>query len=90
MSRIFKFKTFPNTTDFPYKVCIFGDLGVDNGVSSNYLIDAANRGDFDLAIIVGDIAYDLHTDNGHIGDIFMKQMEPLIAQIPFLVIAGKF
>jgi hypothetical protein len=50
MSRVFKFKTFPNGTDFSFKICIFGDLGVNNGVSASYLIEAAERGDFDLAV----------------------------------------
>jgi len=88
LSRIFKFKTFPNGTDFSYTVCILGDLGVENGVSASYLLHAAERREFDLAIIVGDIAYDLHTYDGLMGDIFMRMMEPMIAQIPFLVIAG--
>ena len=30
---------------------------------------------FDLIIHVGDIGYDLHTDNGTVGDIFMRSME---------------
>lgn len=88
MSRKFRFRTFPNSTNFPYKVCVFGDLGVKNGVSADYLVKAAERDEFDLAVIVGDLAYDLHTYDGHNGDVFMKMMEPMVAQVPFLVIAG--
>ncbi|KAI6198893.1 Iron/zinc purple acid phosphatase-like protein [Aphelenchoides besseyi] len=36
MSSIYDFRTFPLGTDFSYRVCIFGDLGVENGVSSSY------------------------------------------------------
>ncbi|KAI6185732.1 Iron/zinc purple acid phosphatase-like protein [Aphelenchoides besseyi] len=36
MSSIYDFQTFPSGTDFSYRVCIFGDLGVENGVSSSY------------------------------------------------------
>jgi hypothetical protein len=71
MSRKFQFKTFPNVTDFSFKVLVFGDLGVQNGVSAPYLVEAALRGDFELAILVGDISYDLHAQDGHVGDIFM-------------------
>jgi hypothetical protein len=88
MSRVFRFKTFPNTTDFSFKLCIIGDLGVAKGRSSSFLLDAAKRGDFDLAVHIGDIAYDLHSEDGHIGDVFMRLMEPLTASIPYLVIAG--
>jgi hypothetical protein len=88
-SRIFKFKTFPsNDEDFSFKVCVFGDLGILNGVSAPYLKKAAANGEFDLIIHVGDISYDLHTNNGLVGDIYMRAMEPIIAQIPYLVIAG--
>ena len=43
---------------------------------------------FDLIIHVGDIGYDLHTDNGTVGDIFMRSMEPMVSTIPYMVIAG--
>lgn len=90
MSQVFEFKTFPDKIDFSFKVCVFGDLGVENGVSASYLLEAAARRDFDLAILVGDISYDLHAQDGHIGDVFMRHMEPFFAQIPLLVIAGGF
>jgi hypothetical protein len=59
-SRVFNFKTFPSGDDFSYRVCIFGDLGVDNGVSLIYLAREAEQRHFDVIIHVGDIAYDLH------------------------------
>jgi hypothetical protein len=52
-SRVFNFRTFPDGDDFPLRVCIFGDLGVDNGVSLVYLQRAAEQRQFDLMIHVG-------------------------------------
>ncbi|KAI6212748.1 hypothetical protein M3Y94_00065600 [Aphelenchoides besseyi] len=88
MSSIYDFRTFPSGSDFSYRVCIFGDLGVDNGVSSSFLKDAAERREFDLFIHVGDIGYDLHTNKGMVGDEFMRGMESIAARFPYLVIAG--
>lgn len=38
----------------------------------------------------GDIAYDLHTQCplGNRGDLFMRRLQPLLARIPYMVVAG--
>uniref|UniRef100_A0A914C1C0 Purple acid phosphatase n=1 Tax=Acrobeloides nanus TaxID=290746 RepID=A0A914C1C0_9BILA len=41
-----------------------------------------------IFVFSGDIAYDLHTENGIGGDNFTRQMEPVIAYVPYMVIAG--
>ncbi|GIZ01610.1 acid phosphatase type 7, partial [Caerostris extrusa] len=35
-----------------------------------------------------DIAYDLHTNNGRVGDNFMNQIEPVAARVPYMVSVG--
>lgn len=52
-SRVFNFRTFPLGDNISYRVCVFGDLGVDNGVSLVYLQREAERRQFDLIIHVG-------------------------------------
>ncbi|VDL72807.1 unnamed protein product [Nippostrongylus brasiliensis] len=64
-----------------YKVCIFGDLGYFHGNSTESLIRNGLAGKFDFIVHVGDIAYDLHSENGAVGDKYMNQLEPLIATI---------
>ncbi|CAD6199292.1 unnamed protein product [Caenorhabditis auriculariae] len=86
-SRIFHFKTLPANPK-SYKVCIYGDLGIENGVSTTSIINQGLAGQFDFVVHVGDLAYDLHTDNGKRGDKFMNLMEPLISTMPYMVIAG--
>ncbi|CAD5205997.1 unnamed protein product [Bursaphelenchus okinawaensis] len=88
-SKTYTFKTLPfDKTDYSLRICIFGDLGVENGISLEYLAEAAQNNEFDLIIDVGDFAYDLHTNDGQIGDIFMNQMEPIASKVPFMVVAG--
>lgn len=88
LSAQFDFKTFPEGVDFPYTVCVMGDLGVEGGHSLPFLIEDFKQGLFDLLVHVGDIGYDLHTDSGRVGDTFMRQLEPIVAHVPYLVIAG--
>uniref|UniRef100_A0A914WR41 Purple acid phosphatase n=1 Tax=Plectus sambesii TaxID=2011161 RepID=A0A914WR41_9BILA len=87
-SNMFYFNTLPAGTNISYKVCIFGDLGIVNGVSFGRLQRDAQRGAFDLVIHVGDFAYDLSAENGTWGDQFMRQIEPIAAYVPYMVVAG--
>ncbi|CAD5232057.1 unnamed protein product [Bursaphelenchus xylophilus] len=84
----FNFTTFPEGNDFPYRMCIMGDLGVFKGDSLPYLIQDAQQGLYDILVHVGDIAYDLHTNSGYVGDEFMRGLEPAVAHVPYIVIAG--
>ncbi|KAK6047474.1 hypothetical protein COOONC_15021, partial [Cooperia oncophora] len=73
--RQFSFKTMAENPQ-TYKACIFGDLGYFHGNSTESLIRN------------GDIAYDLHAQNGQTGDDYMNQLEPLISKVPYMVVAG--
>ncbi|CAD6193710.1 unnamed protein product [Caenorhabditis auriculariae] len=85
--RTFRFKTLPKDLK-SYKVCVFGDLGFFHGNSTESIINNGLAGKFDFIVHVGDIAYDLHADNGRVGDDFLNEMEPLISTMPYMVIAG--
>ena len=39
-------------------------------------------------LIAGDFGYDLDTNNGHVGDEFMRQIEPVAAYVPYMTCAG--
>uniref|UniRef100_A0A0N4ZQH4 Purple acid phosphatase n=1 Tax=Parastrongyloides trichosuri TaxID=131310 RepID=A0A0N4ZQH4_PARTI len=88
LSQIFSFKTFPQGNDIQLRICIFGDLGIENDISMLPLRTAGLRGDFDMIVHVGDLAYDLHSNDGKLGDEYMELMEPLISSMPYMVIAG--
>lgn len=52
-SSTFNFITFPNGSNFPYTVAIYGDLGYKDGSSLPYLKQAMKNGEFDFVIHVG-------------------------------------
>jgi predicted phosphodiesterase len=89
-SKQFEFKTFPAGNNFKFRVCIFGDLAYQHGNSIPDLQEAAKKNWFDMIIHVGDIAYDLHSDDcdGNCGDKFMNELEPIFSRYPYMVIAG--
>ncbi|CAI2353740.1 unnamed protein product [Caenorhabditis sp. 36 PRJEB53466] len=86
-SRTFNFRTLPANLN-SYKVCVFGDLGVYNGRSTQSIINNGIAGKFDFIVHIGDLAYDLHSNNGKLGDQYMNSLEPVISKIPYMVIAG--
>ena len=41
-----------------------------------------------MIIHVGDFAYNMATDNGRVGDEFMRQIEPIAAYVPYMTCVG--
>lgn len=39
-------------------------------------------------IVSGDIAYSMHSHDGYLGDQFFRQIEPIAAYVPYMVVAG--
>lgn len=67
-------------------IALFGDMGNENAQSLPRLQDEALRQMYDAIIHVGDFAYDMHSDNSLVGDQFMRQIEPIAAYLPYMVI----
>lgn len=86
-SNIFTFRV-PYST--PGKVHIFMILA-DMGLSSKHLqflsYEAAN-GMYEALFHVGDIAYNLHRDEGNFGDLFLKNIEKFAARVPYMTVPG--
>ena len=87
-SDVFFFKTLPEGENWSPKFVVYGDLGNINGRTLGRLQDEIQRGEHDMILHVGDMAYDLHTDNARVGDEFMKQIEPIAAYVPYQVCPG--
>ena len=91
-SNWFSFKTLPTinqTTPSP-KVAFFGNMGLyNNEMASLELLKkmALNR-EMDVVVHIGDMAYDLKTDEGRRGDEFMNAVEPIASHVPYQVVAG--
>lgn len=69
-------------------IALFGDMGNENAVSLPYLQKGALENRFDMAIHVGDFAYDMYEDNGLRGDVFMEQIESIASLIPYMTCPG--
>jgi len=90
-SDIIRFRTLPSDGS-PVNIGIYGDLGAagftlmaDGDFS---LPKFSKEGKFDLIIHNGDLAYNLGTKHGDIGDKFMKNIEKVSSIVPYMVTPG--
>ena len=69
--------------DYPV-VTIYGDMGVAANAHKSLplLYNDVAQGKMDVILHVGDIAYDLQSNNGGSGDEFVVEIEPLASRIP--------
>jgi len=75
----------------PYTFGVYGDMGtvVPGGVVSpslRYLTKDVEAGLIDGILHVGDLAYDMKDDGGRTGAEFMRQIEPIAAYVPYMVV----
>ena len=88
ISENFQFRTFDSGSDFRPTVALFGDLGTYYNVSVPKLTKLAKRGEIDLVIQAGDMAYDLNHDLGKMGDKYMNLIQPIASRVPYNFAAG--
>jgi hypothetical protein len=68
---------------------IFGDMGRTDGPQAlPGLVNEVKNGWPHVAIHIGDFAYDMNDQGGHIGDVFMDQIQDIAAYIPYMVAVG--
>ncbi|XP_076441742.1 acid phosphatase type 7-like [Babylonia areolata] len=87
-SDMFSFSAMKEGSDWSPRLAVYGDLGNVNPASLPRLQLETEQGMYDAVLHVGDIAYDMYTDNGEVGDEFMRQIEPIAAYIPYLTCPG--
>jgi hypothetical protein len=63
-------------------------MGNINARSLGKIQRLAQDGDFDMILHVGDLAYNLDTSDGTYGDVFMRQIEPAAAYVPYMTVVG--
>ncbi|CAG9328406.1 unnamed protein product [Blepharisma stoltei] len=92
---IFSGRTPDNSTTFydvdnAISMVILGDWGSGHiGHFTKYLLEEESKSRNYLGILhMGDIAYDLDTDNGKIGDDYLNMVEPIVASFPYMVEPG--
>lgn len=63
-------------------------MGNENAQSLPRLQEETQSGMYDAILHVGDFAYDMHNQNGQVGDEFMRQVETIAAYVPYMVVPG--
>ncbi|GAB9465746.1 Calcineurin-like phosphoesterase [Globisporangium polare] len=86
-------KTAPSNAEVqaattPMRFLVTGDIGYQNAATLPMMQSEVAEGLVDAVVSMGDYAYDLHLANGHVGDIFMEEIEPIAAAVPFMVAPG--
>jgi len=87
-SDMLELKAPPRGHDWQPRIALFGDMGTDNAASLPHLQRAADGGDLDAIVHVGDMAYDMYEDEGRRGDLFMRQVEPVASMLPYMTCPG--
>ena len=86
------FYTSPTEEDLKYQPCvaILGDMGIGpySLPSRAFLLDLVTSHSIDAVIHLGDIGYDLERHMGGTADVFFREIEPIAAQTPYMVIPG--
>lgn len=87
-SPLFYFHVPRTDSDWSPHVAIFGDMGNENAQALPRLQAEAQSQMYDAMLHVGDFAYDMHSENAKVGDQFMRQIEPVAAYVPYMVVPG--
>ena len=80
--------TIKHGQDWSPMVAVYGDMGHENPQSLPRLQQEAQSRLYDCILHIGDFAYDLHEQEGRIGDKFMRQIESIAAYVPYMTSVG--
>jgi hypothetical protein len=88
-SQSYNFTTAPESDWFP-TIAVYGDMGITPNAEATmpWLLADAAAGKLDIVVHIGDVAYDLSSNNGKTGDAWMVQMQPLFSHLPYETCPG--
>ncbi|CAF1640020.1 unnamed protein product [Adineta ricciae] len=87
-SPLFWFAAMRNDSGFVVRAAVYGDMGKDIAYSMPRLQEETQLGHFDLILHVGDMAYDMNSDNARFGDEYMNAIESIAGYIPYMTCPG--
>ena len=91
-SDTFSFVTMPDAATLeaglPMTFAVYGDQGHANGQSLQRLIKEVRDGNLSMVFHVGDFAYNFESGDGANGDAYMRDIEPIAATVPYMVVPG--
>ncbi|KAL4238971.1 hypothetical protein ACF0H5_003675 [Mactra antiquata] len=87
-SKSYTFKAMKDSANWSPHIALYGDFGFSNHRSLQRLnIDHESRM-YDAIFHVGDLAYDMDSDNGYQGDRFLNMVQNLTAELPYMTCPG--
>ena len=69
-------------------VIVYGDLGLVNSQSVQSIVREVEAGQVGLVLHDGDMAYDLNSKEGTVGDAFTSLIQPISSRVPYLGVQG--
>ncbi|XP_060562267.1 acid phosphatase type 7-like [Ruditapes philippinarum] len=90
-SEVFSFQTLPgeNERNTTSRFIVYGDMGAKMSNMTRAAIENLRRTQSINAVLhVGDFAYDLHSEDGKVGDIFMEEIQSFAAELPYMTAPG--
>lgn len=87
LSDQFSFTVPPVTEGNTHTFMVYGDLGTKSR-DLQFLLQEARNEKYEALFHVGDIAYDLNSEEGKIGDKFLDTVETVAARIPYMTVPG--
>ncbi|XP_060062934.1 acid phosphatase type 7-like [Ylistrum balloti] len=71
----------------PHTYMVFGDLGTKSA-NLQFLVHESRARNYSAIFHVGDIAYDLGSDGGKVGDKFLNLIQLMSANTPYMTVPG--
>ncbi|XP_050415136.2 acid phosphatase type 7 [Patella vulgata] len=88
-SNQYNFTTIKTQYVSPMSVLVYGDMGARVGLETiSKLQEEIETSKYTCIWHIGDLAYDLYTDGGAIGDQFMREIQNLSAYLPYMTSPG--
>ncbi|RWS03441.1 iron/zinc purple acid phosphatase-like protein [Dinothrombium tinctorium] len=81
-SKVYEFTTIKSGNDWSPRIVLIGDLGVENGRSLPFLIEDVKNKFYDILL------HDAINNNARVGDEYMRRIEPIAANLPYMVCPG--
>lgn len=63
-------------------------MGWEGAAIVPYLENEIKQNGVDVIAHIGDIAYNMDTDNGRVGDGFLRMIEPVASAVPYMTTMG--
>ena len=72
----------------PLRLAVYGDFGLTNSESLDELKNNLAGHNYDMVLHIGDMAYNLDSNDGEVGDSFMNMIEPIASKVPYMTCPG--